>query len=142
MRSTGKRWSELNEAAKLKPPRYENFRLFCLEVPKSELEPRVRKRTEHMIADGLLEEVKGLIASGVSPTAKPMQSVGYRETLEYLDGKISEAEWKEAIIRHTLHLAKQQRTWFRGEKRVEWISGDPLLGIVKALGLDGMLTTL
>ncbi len=142
MRSTGKRWSELNESAKLKPPRYQNFRLFCLDVPKAELEPRVRKRTDHMIAGGLLEEVKGLLASGVSPTAKPMQSVGYYETLEYLDGKMTETEWQEAIVRHTLHLAKQQRTWFRGEKRVEWISDDPLLGIVKALGLDGMLATL
>jgi tRNA dimethylallyltransferase len=139
MRATGNRWSELNETAKLKPPRYENYRLFCLDVPREILEPRVRFRTEQMIEAGLLAEIKGLLAAGISLNAKPMQSVGYKETLEYIDGKLSEPEWKEAIVRNTLFLAKQQRTWFRGEKRVEWLSGDPLLGIVKALGLDGML---
>ena len=140
MRATGKRWSELNDAAKLRKPRYENFRLFCLDIPKQELEVRVVHRTERMVASGLLSEVNGLLAMGVEKNAKPMQSVGYRESLDFIENKIAEKEWQDAIVRHTLHLAKQQRTWFRGEKRVEWISGDPLTGIVKALGLDGMLT--
>ncbi len=139
MRATGQRWSELNDAAKTRKPRYETFRLFCLDIPKAELEVRVAHRTKLMLESGLLAEVTSLLAAGVEKNAKPMQSVGYRESLDYLEHKIPEHEWQAAIVRHTLHLAKQQRTWFRGEKRVEWISGDPLTGIVKALGLDGML---
>ncbi len=142
MRATGKRWSELNDEAKLRKPRYDNVRLFCLDIPKPELEVRVRHRTACMIEAGLLEEVKALLTAGVAKNSKPMQSVGYRESLEYLDEKIPAEEWKETISRHTLHLAKQQRTWFRGEKKVEWVTGDPLTGIVKALGLDGMLAEL
>ncbi len=85
------------------------------------LVPRVEKRTDQMLQKGLLEEVKSLIAKGLQAWA-PLQSVGYKECLEFLAGELKdEAELRAKIIQNTLRLAKRQRTWFQRDLDIHWL---------------------
>ncbi len=131
-----KPWSELNRTARASPFRFPGTRFFCLDFPKIELKERIAERSRAMLAAGLLEEVKALIAAGVPPEAKPLQSVGYRECVETLQGKEQESTLAERISLSTARLAKQQRTWFRGETGVEWLTPDFWENLQLALSLD------
>lgn len=123
----GKPWSELNKAARAAPPRYPGLRYFALHWERDALKERVAKRTRVMLASGLLQEVRALIDSGVSPEAKPLQSVGYKECVEVLRGTLPEAELEAKITQETMRLAKRQMTWFRGEDSVEWLTAPDFL---------------
>lgn len=126
-----KKWSELNAGASSRPARHENIKFFALDLDRPALADRVAKRTESMLAAGLLNEVKSLIEAGVPLTAKAFLSVGYFECLQFL-GKIpqvnpqlpitNEKSLREAITRATMKLAKSQMTYLRGQfKKIEWI---------------------
>lgn len=128
----GRPWSELNKEARESPPRYPEFRYFCLSVEKSVLEERIRKRAQAMVSEGIVEEVKGLLAKGVAPDSKPMRSVGYKETVDAIQsGKLEQLA--EEIYASTRKLAKAQMTWFRGERNVEWLEPSYLGRILDSL---------
>ncbi len=133
MELSGRPWSELNRAARAAPPRFPGARYFCLRWEKEDLQKRVEARTQTMLDHGLVEEVQGLLQTGVPSSAKPMQSVGYKECLAYLEGAISREGLAPEIARATMKLVKSQLTWFRGEKDVEWIAPDFLPHILHAL---------
>ena len=85
-----------------------------LDVPKDEHLEIITKRTKKMLSSGLIEEVKQILENGFTGGEKPLQSIGYKEVLDYLQGvhkNISECE--ERIIISTRQLAKSQRTWFK-----------------------------
>lgn len=89
---------------------------------RNELYHRIQERVDRMAAQGLLEEVKSVLAQGYAPHLKPLQSIGYKQMVQFLQEKIS---WQEAIVRikkETRHLAKRQLTWFRQDPEIEWIS--------------------
>jgi tRNA dimethylallyltransferase len=99
---------------------------FGLRWDKNALAGRIETRVDRMIAGGLADEVRRLFASGVRPEANAMQSVGYREMIECLDGRIGIEEAADRIKRNTRRFAKRQMTWFRGEPRIRWIDiADP-----------------
>lgn len=89
------------------------------------LNTRIEQRVETMYADGLLEEVAGLLADprGLSPTAS--QAIGYAEAIAVIEGRSSRAEAMALTATRTRRLAKRQRTWFRHQARVEWIEVQP-----------------
>ena len=66
-----------------------------------------------MLRAGLIDEVKRLRAAGFERNPTLCSAIGYRETLECLDGKLPESELKESINRHTRRLAARQRRWIR-----------------------------
>jgi tRNA dimethylallyltransferase len=127
MQLYGKPWSELNKHARSTAWRFPETRFFCVEIPRETLEARIMARTSQMLAGGLMDEVRALLAAGVSPAAKPMQSIGYRECVETLSGLHPVETLAERIAQATRRLAKQQRTWFRGEAGVEWLRGPDYL---------------
>ena len=100
-------------------PRYP-FALRGVDRGKAELEARIEARVDGMLARGFLDEVRGLVAAGYAPSLKPMQGLGYRRLCEHLGGELSLDEARARIIVDTRRLAKRQRTWFRGEKALEW----------------------
>ena len=76
-----------------------------------------------MIEQGLVEEVKGIISKYKTfPTA--MQGLGYKEVVEYLEGKLTKEEMIEKIKQETRRYAKRQLTWFRKNKNTVWINGE------------------
>jgi tRNA dimethylallyltransferase len=84
---------------------------------------RVHKRTDSMLARGWMEEVRGLIASGVPENAKAFDFIGYRELRMVLQGEMNLEDAKAAIQQATRRYAKRQMTWFRREKGVHWLNG-------------------
>ena len=77
-----------------------------------------------MMSMGLLDEVKNLKEMGYSRENVSMQGLGYKELLDYLDGKYSLEEAVYTIKRDTRHFAKRQLTWFRSKPEVAWIQKD------------------
>jgi tRNA dimethylallyltransferase len=84
-----------------------------LNVPKEEHLKIIEKRTDRMLEMGLIEEVKALLDQGFSGLEKPLQSIGYKEALDFIFGVYkTKAECRDRIVISTRQLAKSQRTWF------------------------------
>jgi tRNA dimethylallyltransferase len=84
-----------------------------LDLPKEEHLRIIEKRTDRMLRDGLVEEVRSLLERGFSGLEKPLQSIGYKETLNFVFGVYKDLrECRERMIISTRQLAKSQRTWF------------------------------
>ena len=104
-----------------------HIRLIGLELPKEELHRRIHDRVDTMMQHGLLEEVKSLLPYR---THKALQTVGYKELFDYLDGACSLDEAVANIKTNTRHYAKRQLTWFKKDPVIEWIGPDqPLAGL-------------
>ena len=76
-----------------------------------------------MLAAGWMEEVRGLVASGLPVDAKPLDFIGYRELRAVLTGEMKLEEAKAAIQQATRRYAKRQITWFRRDAQIQWLSG-------------------
>lgn len=88
---------------------------------REELLERIYKRVDLMIEQGLIEEVKGLIEYR---DLQALNSVGYKEVFEYLDGKTTFEEAVEAIKINTRRYAKRQMTWFCKDKEIQWFNAE------------------
>jgi tRNA dimethylallyltransferase len=97
-----------------------------LKLERMELRERISTRTDRMITCGLLEEVKGLLARGYGENLKPMQSLGYRQIVDFLRGKHDWERTVESIKRETWLYAKRQMTWFAADKEIKWYNPDEL----------------
>jgi tRNA dimethylallyltransferase len=87
--------------------------------PRAELDARIAARTAAMIAAGLADETRALVER-YGAALPALSSVGYRETVALLDGRLTAAEWAPAIVRSTRRYARRQRTWFRKEPGARW----------------------
>ena len=87
--------------------------IVVLDPPRADLHERIERRTSNMVDAGLIDEVKGLLSMGVSPTCKPMRSIGYKEAVAVITGALPEVGLTDAINVTTRQYAKRQCTWFR-----------------------------
>ena len=101
-----------------------NFMYFVLTTERDNLYKRIDKRVDIMLENGLVDEVKRLHEKYHNPELLSMQGIGYKEIIEYLDGKLTLSEATDLLIKNTRHFAKRQLTWFRREKNVTWIDKD------------------
>jgi tRNA dimethylallyltransferase len=91
--------------------------------PRETLYERIHTRADAMFAQGWLEEVSGLMDTGLPENAKPFDFIGYRELREVLRSKKNIKEARVAIQQGTRRYAKRQITWFRKEPGVHWLAG-------------------
>jgi tRNA dimethylallyltransferase len=84
---------------------------------------RIHARTEAMLANGWLEEVRSLLDAGLPENAKPFDFIGYRELRAVLQGRLQMDKARAAIQQATRRYAKRQLTWFRRESSVHWLAG-------------------
>jgi len=84
---------------------------------------RIEKRTHAMLDRGWLNEVAGLLQSGVPQGAKPLDFIGYSELRAHLEGTVTLAAATKATAQATRRYAKRQMTWFRKEPVVHWLPG-------------------
>jgi len=91
--------------------------------PRELLYKRIHARTDAMLVQGWLAEVKELAARGMAETAKPFDFIGYRELLAVSRGKLELDQARTAIQQATRRYAKRQLTWFRKEAEVHWLQG-------------------
>lgn len=115
--STGKSILEFRTGKKT--ARAFNIIKLGLELPKEALHQQIHQRVDQMINAGLEKEVRSLLPFR---QLNALQTVGYSEMFEYLDGKISLGQAVEAIKTHTRQYAKRQLTWFRRDKEIHWFS--------------------
>ena len=101
-----------------------------LSPDREALYERIHARTDAMLANGWLEEVRSLLDGGMPENAKPFDFIGYRELRALLQGTLTIDEARLAIQQTTRRYAKRQLTWFRREPAVHWLTGfgdDPRL---------------
>jgi len=119
--ATGKTKTELEIKSREKGVKYD-YIVFAIDWDREKLYERINLRVDIMIEQGLVDEVKNVYNKYEKfPTA--MQGLGYKEVVEYLEGKISFEEMVEKIKLETRHFAKRQLTWFRKNKDIIWIDG-------------------
>ena len=111
--------SELKKQAKGIAAQYE-VKMFGISRERDELYARIDKRVEQMFSQGIVEEVKKLIALPLSKTA--LQALGIKQIQGYLKGAYSLEESQDLLKRDTRHFAKRQMTWFGNKEKVQWIS--------------------
>ena len=108
-----------------KPPDPEDmpydFMLFAPDWPREELYRRINARVDVMLSEGLLDEVRRLLDSGVPADAQAMQGIGYKELIPVLRDGAPLDEAVELIKLRSRHYAKRQLTWFRADQRIHWI---------------------
>lgn len=99
-----------------------------LELPAIELHQRINTRVDKMMEAGLVDEVKNLLPFR---HLSALQTVGYAELFEYMDGKISLNKAIAEIKIHTRQYAKRQMTWFKKDKEIEWFWPVDVKSIIK-----------
>lgn len=114
--SQGVKMSEVMEQSRKKEIGHAKLGLY---LERDQLLKRVHLRVEGMMSQGLVDEVQGLVAQGLKDW-KPLQSVGYKEVLLFLEQQVSLDEMKALIVKNTMLLAKKQMTWFRADPKVVW----------------------
>ena len=93
----------------------------ALTMPREILYDRINLRVELMMKEGLEQEVRRALESGVPQDALSMTSIGYRQMIQYFNGEISLERAVELIQRDTRHFAKRQLTWFRHDPNIQWV---------------------
>jgi len=91
--------------------------------PRALLYERINRRVLEMLARGWLDEVRRHLERGLSPQAKPLEFIGYRQLYAYLQGSLSYEQAVEQIQRATRRYAKRQLTWFRRDSEIRWHAG-------------------
>ena len=127
---TGKTKTQLDIESR-KEVKYD-YRVYGIDTPREELYNRINIRVDKMFEEGLLEEVKYVNEKyKISSTA--IQGLGYKEVIEYIDGKVTYDEMIEKLKMETRRYAKRQLTWFRREEQIKWC---PLTEIVDTIIRD------
>lgn len=109
-----------------------SFRQFGLAVDRDRLYKNIEKRVDAMIERGLVDEVNNVLDLGYSKSLNSLNTVGYKEIISYLEGTVTLERAVELIKRNTRRYAKRQMTWFRADKRIEWIDIESRADIKKA----------
>jgi len=114
------------------------WRIVSTAMERTRLYERINQRVDHMIQEGLEEEVAGLLREGVPADAQSMQGLGYKEMVPRVLGKCSLEEAAEAIRIGSRHYAKRQMTFLRREENVHYVNveeGGAALKIRNILGV-------
>jgi tRNA dimethylallyltransferase len=119
-RLTGVPKSELAARHEFAQKRYDAL-TFGLSMERRVLYERIDRRVDEMIASGIVREVEGLLEMGYAPQSPGLSTIGYKEMVDCLSGKIDLQEAVFLIKRKTRRYAKRQMTWFRKMEGVRWV---------------------
>jgi tRNA dimethylallyltransferase len=128
---TGKRFSD----QRLKKGHSYSVLQLGLRRSRPELFQRIDRRIDEMFAGGFEDEVRRLIAEGYAPSLPSMSAIGYHEVIQYLQGKITQAEAIALIKRRTRQFVRRQANWFKeNDPAILWFDANPgVLGAMSAL---------
>lgn len=115
--ATGRRKSEQNDGFL---PRYD-YLAVAIDFPREELYSRIDSRVDRMFCEGLLDEVKDLLARGIDEGCQSMQAIGYKEVIEGLKCGYSDIALRDVIKQNTRHYAKRQITFFKKLDGLIWL---------------------
>ncbi len=89
-------------------------------MERAALYQRINQRVDQMLKNGLIDEVKQLLKMGYAPTLNALNTVGYKEVIQFLQKELDFSTMVEQIKRNTRRYAKRQLTWFRADSRIQW----------------------
>ena len=124
------------------PPRYHPLWIGLDFADRAELYRRIDLRVSIMLQQGLVQEIRELLASGISAKCTAMQAIGYKEFVDALEGKMSIEEAADQVRQSSRRYAKRQRTWFRRNPRMHWLireageSGEEILRKARQLLIE------
>ena len=121
---TGETITEHNRKTQAVPPRYSPLWLGLDFARRGELYRRIDLRVGLMLEQGLVEEIRGLLADGIPEKATAMQAIGYKEFVDALDGRCTIEEAADQVRRSSRRYAKRQLTWFRRNQAIHWLIRD------------------
>ena len=122
---TGETITAHNLRTKAIPPRYNPIWIGLDFTNRADLYARIDKRVEIMLELGLLDEIKGLLASGIPEKATAMQAIGYKEFVDALAGRASLETAVAMVQQSSRRYGKRQLTWFRRNENMNWIIREP-----------------
>ena len=118
---TGKTITQHNLETQAIPPRYRPVWLGLDYADRAVLYRRIDLRVDLMLQAGLLDEIRALLALGVSPDTTAMQAIGYKEFFGALDGSCTLEEAAALCKQRSRNYAKRQLTWFRRNPEIRWL---------------------
>ena len=120
---TGKTMSDYNKDFRKENNDY-NLAFIALNMDRLKLYEKINKRVDQMMDLGLLEEVRSILHRGYESSLIALQGIGYKEMIMHICGELTLDETIELIKQKSRNYAKRQLTWFRRDKRIEWINKD------------------
>ena len=124
--STGRPFSEFHKKNKIE--RSFQFIKIGIERPREELYNRINRRMDLMLTNGLVDEVKSVAAFR---NHNALQTVGYKEVFEYLDGAYDYPTMVELLKRNSRRYAKRQMTWFKNQDNFQWFNAEDFEGVFR-----------
>ena len=119
---TGKTITQHNLETQKLPPRYNPVWFALEDADRGQLYARIDRRVEQMLLDGLLDEIRELLDSGIPEKATSMQAIGYKEFVDALAGRCSVQDATELVQQSSRRYAKRQLTWFRRNQAIHWLT--------------------
>ena len=119
---TGETITAHNRKTQAIPPRFSPLWIGLDFDPRSELYKRIDLRVDIMLNQGLVEEIRSLLDSGIPPTCTAMQAIGYKEFVAALDGRMTISQAAEDVKTASRRYAKRQLTWFRRNPNMHWLT--------------------
>ena len=120
-RETGETISEHDRKSRETPDRYDALYIGLSFRDRQDLRDRIDRRVDAMVAQGLLDEVRRLLGSGLPRDATALQAIGFKQVLAVADGTATEAEAVEEVKLRSRQYAKRQLTWLRRNPDIHWI---------------------
>lgn len=114
-RASGRTLAELQAEFDALPAPFADCEVRLCELVREpvDLDVRIAQRVDAMLAAGLVTEVRGLLAQGLKQNPSVAGAIGYRETVDFIEGRLSEKDLAGAIAQNTRGLVRKQRTWFK-----------------------------
>ena len=138
---TGKTITAHNEETKRLPSRYDAVWIGLRFADREDMKALIDRRVDVMVEEGLLDEVRGLLESGLPRDATALQAIGYKEFLGVLDGSATEAEAIAEVKLRSRQYAKRQLTWLRRKTDIHWIEWGKERDLGRALQVSTEILT-
>ena len=138
---TGKTITAHNEETKRLPSRYDAVWIGLRFADREDMKALIDRRVDVMVEEGLLDEVRGLLESGLPRDATALQAIGYKEFLGVLDGSATEAEAIAEVKLRSRQYAKRQLTWLRRNPAIHWIEWEKERDFGRALQVSTEILT-
>ena len=122
---TGETITDHNRRTQAIPPRYAPLWLGLDFIDRQALYDRIDRRVEIMLQQGLLDEIRELLASGIPVGCTALQAIGYKEFVDALAGRITVSEAVAQVQQASRRYAKRQLTWFRRNAKMHWLMRQP-----------------
>jgi len=127
-RETGETITAHNKRTAALPPRFEPLWIGIDFASRQELYDRIDLRVRLMVKDGLLEEIRQVLNSGIPEKATAMQAIGYKEFIDAMAGRSTVEEAIAQVQQASRRYAKRQLTWFRRNRAIHWLRREPGMG--------------